>query len=154
MLASFETRIPAPIVTLIVAALMWLVAQEPPGPGASDPVWQTLGTAALQLSAVLALAAMATFWRVRTSINPMKPERASTLVTHGIYRFSRNPMYLSLLLLLVGYAIRLWSLPAAAGPALFAAYVTRFQIAPEERALEAKFGAAFTDYKRRVRRWL
>jgi len=153
-LSTFEARVPAPIIALGIATLMRLVTQAPPGPGASDPLWQSAGTAAMQLSAVIAIAAFYAFWRARTTINPMRPERASTLVTRGIYRFTRNPLYLSLVLLLIAYAIRLWSLPALAGPVLFVAYVQRFHITPEERALQAKFGEAFTDYKRQVRRWL
>lgn len=94
------------------------------------------------------------FWRVRTTINPLDPGKASYLVTNGIFRMSRNPMYLSLLLLLVAYAIRLDSLTIWLGPLIFAAYVTRFQILPEERALAEKFGEAYLDYKHRTRRWI
>jgi protein-S-isoprenylcysteine O-methyltransferase Ste14 len=153
-LSTFEARVPAPIIAIGIAWLMRLATLGPPAPGASDPLWQSAGTAAMQLSGVIALAAFYAFWRARTTINPMKPERASTLVTRGIYRFTRNPLYLSLVLLLVAYAIRLWSLPAIGGPVVFIAYVRRFHITPEERALQAKFGDAFTEYTRRVRRWL
>jgi len=152
--STFEARVPAPFIAIGIAWLMRLATLGPPAPGASDPLWQSAGTAAMQLSALIALSAFYAFWRARTTINPMRPERASTLVTRGIYRFTRNPLYLSLVLLLIAYAIRLWSLPAVGGPVLFVAYVRRFHITPEERALQAKFGEAFTEYKRRVRRWL
>ncbi len=154
MLMSFESRVPPPLVALGTAIVMWLAFKDAPAPEALAPFRAFALTAAMQLSAVVVIAALASFWRVRTSINPLKPERASHLVTTGIYRFTRNPMYLSLLLLLISYTIRLGSLPAVLGPIAFAVYVTRFHIAPEERALEAKFGAEFLEYKRRVRRWL
>lgn len=70
------------------------------------------------------------------------------------FRVSRNPMYLSLLLLLVAYAVRLDSPVPWLGPIAFVGYVNRFQIGPEERALQAKFGEACLRYRARTRRWL
>jgi protein-S-isoprenylcysteine O-methyltransferase Ste14 len=107
-----------------------------------------------QLSAVIALLAFTSFWFARTSINPLDPSRASALVTSGIFRFTRNPIYLSLLLLLIAYAVHLGSWVEWLGPVLFATYVTRFQIIPEEKILAMKFGAAFLAYKSRTRRWI
>lgn len=133
---------------------MWLVSYNVSPPDAGARVREVVVTLALQLSGVLAIAAFVGLWRAGTTFNPLNPERATKLVTSGVYAISRNPLYLSLLLLLIAYAVSLWSLPAAAGPAVFVAYITRFQVVPEERALEAKFGDAFTDYKRRVRQWI
>ena len=84
----------------------------------------------------------------------MHPERSSALVTTGIYAWSRNPMYVSLLCLLMGYSLQLGHVAAALGPILFVSYVTRFHIVPEESALEARFGDAYRAYKARVRRWI
>jgi len=72
----------------------------------------------------------------------------------GIYRFTRNPMYVGLALVLLGWAALLSSPWALLGPLVFVLYINRFQIAPEERVLSAKFGAAYTEYIARVRRWL
>ena len=94
------------------------------------------------------------FLRSRTTINPLKPASASALVTGGIYRFTRNPMYLGLATLLFAWAIYLGNLAALAGMPLFILYMNRFQIAPEERALEARFGADYVAYRTRVRRWV
>jgi protein-S-isoprenylcysteine O-methyltransferase Ste14 len=149
-----EARIPAPLVAALLAIGMWLLFYAESGYDTAGPLQSAAATAVSLLSGALALAAFAQFLRARTTIDPFKPERASTLVTHGVYRLTRNPMYVSLLLLLLAHAIHLWAPPALAGPVAFAAYVTRFQIIPEERALEAKFGAEFCEYKRRVRRWL
>ncbi|GGC15296.1 hypothetical protein GCM10007205_25290 [Oxalicibacterium flavum] len=113
-----------------------------------------IGVGLAQISGVIALVAMACFWHARTTINPLDPRRASQLVTSGIFRWSRNPMYLSLLLLLVAYAIRLDSFAVWIGPIAFVAYVTRFQILPEERVLAEKFGDAYVAYKDRTRRWI
>jgi protein-S-isoprenylcysteine O-methyltransferase Ste14 len=149
-----EARIPAPLIAVALAIGMRLVFQAEPGYDAPGTLQSVVMSAALLSSGAFALAAFAQFCWARTTIDPFKPERASTLVTHGVYRLTRNPMYVSLLLLLLAYAIELWSLGALAGPAAFVAYVTRFQILPEERALEAKFGAEFSEYRRQVRRWL
>jgi len=149
-----ETRIPAPIVAgLIGAAMKWYalrqgIVMDP------TPLQMYLGIGLAQLSALIVLAAVYRMWRARTTINPMKPARATTLVTSGVFRFTRNPMYLSLLLLVVAYATRLDSLAVWIAPVVFLAYVTRFQIIPEERILQQKFGAAFDAYRAGTRRWI
>lgn len=151
---NLETKIPAPVVAIAVGALMKLYASIAQVSLDASPLLAEIGIRLSQLSAVIALLAFASFGLARTTINPLDPSRASALVTGGIYRVSRNPMYLSLLLLLIAYALRLGSWVAWLGPALFAMYVTRFQIIPEERILEVKFGAAFLAYKSRTRRWI
>jgi len=102
----------------------------------------------------MGLAGNFAFRRARTTPNPFKPQNASSLVTTGVYRFTRNPMYLALLLVLLGWATFLCSAFALLGPVAFVPYIARFQIAPEERVLLAKFGAAYSEYLARVRRWL
>ena len=151
---ALETRIPAPVVALLIAVAMH---QLSPAVEATDVLVIVRKVAldlTFQLSGLCALAAFLGFMRSRTTINPLKPERASVLVTDGIYRYTRNPMYLSLLLLLLGYAIDLWRWPALLGPVAYVAYITRFQILPEERVLEAKFGDEYLGYKQKVRRWI
>lgn len=151
---NLETKIPAPVVAIAAGGIMKLYARTAPVPIDTSPVLAEVGISLAQLSAVIALLAFASFRLARTTINPLDPSRASVLVTRGIFRISRNPMYLSLLLLLVAYAVRLGSWVEWLVPALFATYVTRFQIIPEERILAAKFGAAFLAYKSRTRRWI
>jgi len=97
---------------------------------------------------------MLRFRRARTTINPMDPGAASQLVTGGIFRISRNPMYLGLALLLAGWGITLGSLTVWLIPPLFVAYITRAQIIPEERALKARFTGEYREYCRHVARWI
>ncbi len=149
-----ETKIPAPFVTMAVAVAMWLLPRAESMTDVIDVVRLAAIDLSMNLSALVAIAAFAGFWQARTTINPLQPERASVLVTHGIYRYTRNPMYLSLLLLLVAYAIHLGCWAAIAGPVVYVAYITRFQILPEERVLLSKFGAEYDSYRRRVRRWI
>jgi protein-S-isoprenylcysteine O-methyltransferase Ste14 len=149
-----ETKLPAPVVALFAGAAMKFYAGS--NSIAIDPsAWRMdLGVTLAQASALLALAAVFTLIRARTTINPLQPSRATTLVTGGVFRFSRNPLYLSLLILLVAYAVRLDSLAVWLGPVLYLLYVTRFQIIPEERVLQERFGETFSDYRSRTRRWL
>ena len=102
---------------------------------------------------VVVLGAIA-FRRAGTTVNPLHPENASALVVRGIYRLTRNPMYLGMLILLVGWAVLLANfIPWIFLPG-FVLYMNRFQIGPEERMLASMFGNDFTLYRSRVRRWL
>ncbi|MCW0232664.1 MAG: isoprenylcysteine carboxylmethyltransferase family protein [Ferrovibrio sp.] len=153
-LQSLELRVPPPAVVLIVATAMWGISVL--APQVALPAEERIA-AAILIAAVAAgfgLTGNLAFRRVKTTVNPLHPERASTLVQSGVYRITRNPMYLALLLFLLAWAVFLsnaWTLP---GPLAFLLYITRFQIVPEERALSARFGAAYTAYCTRVRRWL
>ena len=93
------------------------------------------------------------FRRQGTTVTPLHPEQASALVTGGLYRFSRNPMYLGLLCWTMALACYLGGLLVWLGPLLLWGWLSRWQIVPEERALRARFGDGYADYCRRVRRW-
>jgi protein-S-isoprenylcysteine O-methyltransferase Ste14 len=151
--SSLELKIPPPLVGLLAATIAYLLAQALPTPRLALP-WQHVAGPLALLGACVSAAGFHAFWRARTTIDPLQPQRASTLVTTGIYAFSRNPMYLGLLITLVGWAMYLLSAAALIGPMFFAAYVHRFQVVPEERLLERGFGPAYARYRERVRRWL
>jgi len=106
------------------------------------------------LGALTCLAGVRYFRRAKTTVNPMKPESASALVASGIYRYSRNPMYLGFLLMLLGWALWLSNASALLLLPAFVLYMNRFQICPEERALLSLFGPDYMQYRARVRRWL
>jgi len=151
---SLELKVPPLALVAVLAALMWLGARALPSLAFAFP---GLMLAALLLAAagVLVVAAGVTaFRRARTTVDPRDPARSSELVATGIYRASRNPMYLGMLLLLAAWSVFLGSAPALLALPAFVAWMNRFQIAPEERALRARFGDRFTSYERRVRRWL
>ena len=111
-----------------------------------------LALAALGVGA--AIAGVVAFRQQHTTVNPLTPSASSAIVTGGIYRMSRNPMYLGFLLFLAGWAVWLSNAGAVLFLPAFVAYLTRYQIKPEERALLAKFGSQYADYMSRVRRWL
>ena len=149
-----ELRIPPPVVGLIVAGGMWTVAYLPPILQLPQLV-RLLGAAVLgAIGVAVTIGGVMSFRRAKTTVNPLKPEMSAALVSTGVYSFTRNPMYLGMVLALLAWALYLSSIWSPLGPVLFAIYITRFQIVPEERVLDRLFGAPFAAYKKRVRRWL
>jgi protein-S-isoprenylcysteine O-methyltransferase Ste14 len=149
-----ENRIPPPVVGALVAAAMW-------GASGLGPQFLLASAPKYVLVAVLVVAGLSfdalgilAFRRSRTTINPLKPQRASSMVTGGVYRVTRNPMYLGMALLLLAWAVHLSALLPFAGLLIYLLYITQFQIKPEERVLQAIFGEEYRRYARRVRRWL
>lgn len=154
MLKRLELKIPPVVVTLLCMAAMAGIARL--APALSRPFsgrhFAAAGLAAL--GAALGAAGVRAFRAQRTTVNPHRPAAVSAMVVGGIYRRTRNPMYLGLLSILLGWAAYLAHPLACAVPLIFVAYMNRFQILPEERALRAKFGPAFSDYAQTVRRWI
>jgi len=149
-----ELKIPPPIVALIIGILMWCVCLIAPSGSVPTSARLSLAAAFAVIGLASAVSGAIAFRRAKTTTNPLKPGAASSLVSSGPYRFTRNPMYLGLSLVLIAWATYLWSVWALAGPLVFVAYIRRFQIAPEERALSALFGAEYGEYQTKVRRWL
>jgi protein-S-isoprenylcysteine O-methyltransferase Ste14 len=151
---SLELKVPPVAVMLLVALLMWLVSLMTPvielGLFARVLIATTFATAGI----AVALAGVVSFMQANTTINPTTPNSASSLVDTGIYRFTRNPMYLGLLSMLIGWGVFLASPLTLIGALVFVVYMNRFQIKPEESALLNVFGAAFLQYQAKVRRWL
>ncbi|NPC56036.1 isoprenylcysteine carboxylmethyltransferase family protein [Caenimonas sp. S4] len=153
-MVSLRVKVPPPAVALLFGLLMWL-ASSMVAPVAV-PFAARVGVAVVLVSAGLTLgvAAMLSFLREKTTMNPTKPGAASSLVTGGVFRFTRNPMYLSLLLYLLAWTSYLSSWLALLFVPVFVLYINELQIKPEERALSELFGAEYASYKARVRRWL
>jgi protein-S-isoprenylcysteine O-methyltransferase Ste14 len=141
-------------VAACTAALMLAAAWLLPALSFDLPFASAAAVAAGSAGVAIALAGVLQFRRARTTVNPLQPSAASALVIGGVYRRTRNPMYLGMALVLVGWAIYLSSLAALAVLPVFVAYLNRFQIGPEERALQARFGDDFARYREAVRRWL
>lgn len=146
-------KIPPPIYALSAAFLMWATTRLP-APGWNIPALAFFGYAFIAAGLLIDLSAIWQFRRVATTINPMRPENSTSLVTSGIFSYTRNPMYLGMVFILTGVAILLQNLlPFLVIPA-FIWLLTKVQIIPEERALTGLFGDIFTNYTRTTRRWL
>ena len=151
---QLELKIPPPLVAVITASAMYGVASLLPVLALSPSVRVGSALALAVAGASFDLVGLMAFRRAKTTVNPMAPQRSTTVVSTGVYRFTRNPMYLGLVLLLLAWAVYLSSAWALLGVPAFMAYITRFQIKPEESVLAARFGKSYTDYCARVRRWL
>ena len=151
---ALELKVPPPIVALLVAFAMWCVSRYAGAQAALELVRVPLAIVLAVVGLAFDVSGFVAFRRARTTINPMKPRSASAMVDSGIYRVTRNPMYVGLFFMLLGWAMFLGSWWVLPGPFAFAAYICRFQIAPEEDALASLFGADYRSYKSRVRRWL
>ncbi|MEO7953830.1 MAG: isoprenylcysteine carboxylmethyltransferase family protein [Polaromonas sp.] len=153
-MTQLELKIPPPLIAAVSAGIMYGVATLLPV--LSLPPSLRAGTA-LVLAVVggsLDVAGLMAFRRAKTTVNPMAPQQSSSVVSTGVYRFTRNPMYLGLVCLLLAWAVYLSSAWALLVVPAFMAYITRFQIKPEESVLAARFGSAYAKYCARVRRWL
>jgi protein-S-isoprenylcysteine O-methyltransferase Ste14 len=151
---SLELKIPPPVLALLAALAMWALAKVTPVL-ALPWLLRTVPASVIVLAGIaMELSGGVSFRRAHTTVNPLKPGSASALVTSGIYRVTRNPMYVGLALVLLGWGVWLAAPLALLGPVLFVAWITRFQIIPEERVLTSLFGADYAAYRGRVRRWL
>ncbi len=150
----FATRIPPPLYALATGAGIWALDRCLPGLPPMRTPWDKLGWLLVAIGISLDAWAIGLFLSTRTTVNPMRPERTSRLVVSGVYRFSRNPMYLGLVFSLCGWTLLVGSplwLPLVG---LFMRVLDVVQIGPEEKALRARFGEAYLSYTREVGRWL
>jgi len=147
-------KLPPLALGVIVAALMWCASSATPAFDFRIPASLLSAASLALLGAVTCLAGVVSFRRAKTTVNPMRPDSTSSLVVSGIYKYTRNPMYLGFLLVLLGWAIFLSNLAAFALLPAFVVYMNHFQIGPEERALGSLFAQEYRAYHARVRRWI
>jgi protein-S-isoprenylcysteine O-methyltransferase Ste14 len=153
-MSTLELKIPPPVVALACMALAW-------GSARLTPQFTYHLPARLPLTVILALVGVSltfsgffAFRRASTTLNPHTPERSTVIVQSGTYRFTRNPMYLGLAFVLLAVCAYLANPLTGVAVVAFVAYLTVYQIMPEERRLLEKFGEPYAQYTRSVRRWL
>ena len=153
-MSFLDNRIPPPLIGLACVGLAWASARYLPEFAYASPfrIWIA---AALVLAGIgFDVSGLLVFRRARTTINPLSPDKSTAIVRSGPYAFTRNPMYVGMALILLGYCVFLANAAAVLAVAVFCAYITWFQIIPEERMLLRKFGEAYAAYMRSVRRWV
>ena len=153
-MSKLKLKIPPLALFFLFAAAMWILDLVAPGYEFHFGFRTVVAAILLIASAIFGLGGLAGFRRARTTFNPLDPVQASSLVTGGVYRLSRNPMYLALVLALAAWGLVLSNLYSLALAALYVPYMNRFQIGPEERAMEELFGDDFDSYREKVRRWI
>ena len=153
-MTMLELKVPPPLGAAVVAAAMYLVSAWTPGLHLLIPAAATIAAALGTAGVAVNVAALWAFRRHRTTVNPLRPDNATALVTDGIFAWTRNPMYLGMTLVALGAA--LW----AGRPLMFLAPVLVFAVANfffipfEEAKMRRQFGEQFDGYTKRVRRWI
>lgn len=144
-----------PVVQILIAVLLMIIFYKiSPDLTLSWPAHVPIALALLFIAIVVGFCAIVSFKKHKTTVNPTKPETSSTVVSSGIYSFSRNPMYLAMLISLISLAYYLQHLASLPIILIFIGYMTRFQIIPEEKMLTKIFGQQYRAYQLKVRRWL
>ncbi|MGR5416338.1 methyltransferase family protein [Vibrio diabolicus] len=151
---KLELRVPPVAVFLLVILLMYWLKGLTPNFMITVPFVGFVVAALTLLSGFIGIAGVYEFRKEKTTVNPVKPESATSVVSTGVFAYTRNPMYVALLLLII--ALGLWWQHLSVIPcgALFISYMNRYQIKPEEHVLERLFGDDYLKYKNRVRRWI
>jgi protein-S-isoprenylcysteine O-methyltransferase Ste14 len=150
---KIKTRIPPPVYALATAGVMWLVARFAPAARVIVMPWNNVGWGLIAMGLGIDLYSVILFIRTRTTVNPMQVHRANRLIVTGLYRISRNPMYLGLVLALSGWGVLLGNPLTLLFVWALARTLVVVQITPEEEALRERFGEAYLRYSRRVNRW-
>lgn len=147
-----KTKIPPPIIMIFFGTCILLSKRIFPNIDFGNVAY--VGFLFYGLAAFLILNSISTFRKHKTTVNPLKPESASSLVTSGVFQITRNPMYLAMAFILIALSIHRSAVGGIVFIPLFIGYITKFQIIPEEAAMQKLFGDEFSTYKNKVRRWL
>lgn len=149
-----KTRIPPPVLLIVTGAIMTLIARSNFALPADVPYSLVIALFFAAVGFLIDLLSLRQFRRAQTTVNPLNPEKATSLVQTGVFSYSRNPMYVGLVLILFGWAIWLGAASNLGVLALFVIVITEWQIKPEEAALRTLFGQEYDDYRQLVRRWI
>lgn len=151
---KLERKIPPVALFVILLVINHQIANELIAFQLLLPFHNIVFSLSILLAGFVGLAGVYEFKKAKTTVNPVQVEKASTVVDSGVFAYTRNPMYLGLLLLLLGFAYWQQNILALMVSFLFVPYMNRFQIIPEERALEKLFGVEYLEYQLKVRRWI
>ena len=146
-----NTKIPPPIITLLSIVIIYLFESKIEY---SQLHLKAVGMIFLILGLTLIFLAVLKFIKTKTTVDPTRPEKTSNLVISGVYKLTRNPMYLGMLFLIIAYAIYNNSIFGCIVVPIFIFYINKFQIEPEEIEMRKKFGESFENYCKKVNRWL
>lgn len=147
-------KIPPPIIALFAALIMYFLAAELPSVSSLTTGKVAVLVLLYLAGSVFSLGGVIAFKKAKTTLNPANLNASTSLVQSGVYRFSRNPMYLGMLIFLAMWAFYLSTWLSLIGLVFFVIYLTEFQIKPEENAMRALFGDEFISYCQKVRRWI
>jgi protein-S-isoprenylcysteine O-methyltransferase Ste14 len=153
-MSSLELKIPPVVVFLIATIFLYFTPALGHYSAVVGEHTKIISHLIFALGIVIGVLGVVTFKKANTTVNPVEIERASTLVTHGVFQMTRNPMYLAMAIAIFSMSIRLDNVAGIFWVWPYCLFITRFQIMPEERNLHKIFGASYEDYSQKVRRWL
>ncbi len=153
-MANLRLKVPPVIQTALCILAMWLLSRYLPLCTVEIINRSAITAILICLGGLIAIAAIVSFHKVKTTVDPRTPDQTSELVIAGIYQYTRNPMYLSLLLIMTGMAVLFGAVSSFLVIPLFVWFMNRLQIEAEEEELEKLFGESYREYKLNVRRWL
>ena len=146
---NLDTKIPPPIVTIIILLIIYLFDLNE-----YNLNTDIISIITLFIGLIFIISAVIQFINRKTTVNPTKPHKTSTLVITGTYKITRNPMYLGMLLIIISFALYNASIISIILIPLFIFYINKFQIEPEEFEMRKKFGKEYEDYCKKVDRWI
>ena len=147
-----NNKIPPPIVTLISGLAIYFSRNF--FPAHHGVILDFLSLLFLISGIILIRTAFVSFKNHQTTINPINLTKTSSLVNTGIFKYTRNPMYLGMVFILLSIALKFNLYGGLIVLLLFFSFITKFQIIPEEKAMEKLFGKEYKNYKKTTRRWL
>lgn len=147
-------KIPPVLIFVISAFLMWVISGYSTNTlfGFSIPLWVSYLVASVGV--IFGMLGVVQFSINKTTVNPHKPENSSSVVKNGIYKYTRNPMYLGLLILLIACGVYFGNGYSFLMIPIFIWYMNTYQIIPEEEMLINLFGDEYKEYQQKVRRWI
>ena len=146
---NLDTKIPPPIVTLIILTLIYLFDLKEYNLNTN-----VISVVILFIGIIFIISAVVQFVNRKTTVNPTKPYKTTSLVITGAYKITRNPMYLGMLLIIISFAFYKASIISLILIPFFIFYINKFQIEPEEFEMRKKFGKEYEDYCKKVDRWI
>jgi len=147
-----NNKIPPPIVTFICGLSIYFSR-----PLFSEKIYiysNIISVSLFFFGAAFIVLAASSFKKHKTTISPLHPEKTSALVISNVFKYSRNPMYLGMLFILISLAIRYNIIGGIIAISIFIFFITKFQIKPEEVQMKKLFGEKYAQYKKRTRMWI
>ncbi|WP_437395106.1 methyltransferase family protein [Flagellimonas lutimaris] len=148
-----KMKVPPALVMMIFGGLMYLLDKYLPVGEFEFFGKRVLVMLLFGLGILVILISVIQFFITKTTVDPLNPKKTSNLVTNGVYKFTRNPMYLGMLLFLLAFGLKLGNAFNTLIAAGFVSYMNRFQIKPEEKVLKETFGKEYNIYRKLTRRW-
>lgn len=149
-----KLKVPPAFQVAIFAFLIWLISKLTAVKHLDIEYQKELSWFIFAVGVIIGIIAVYAFRKAQTTVDPRNPDKASKLIIVGIYKISRNPMYLGLFFILLAFVIKVGNLYAVPVLIVYVWYITTFQIKPEEEALKDLFGEDYSHYLKKVRRWI